>query len=123
MFKIEKLLKICETELPTLNFNVLFDDDGYRISISNNGHTGNYRKERNTFIKVIDNINNLHVIKICDGTEYIIKVLVILDTAYNQGNMTTIVETLTRTLFFEHIYREDYISACEKYNLPQYIEE
>ena len=121
MFKIEKLLKICETELPTLNFNVAIDDDGYRISVSRNENEGNFHKERRTFKKIIENINDLYLIKVCEGHEYILKVFVILETCYNKSNEILVIETPTRTLSFNNIYTIDYQATCQRFGIPECI--
>lgn len=104
MFYIERYLYNRENLYSSLLFRVDIKEDGYRIVIRRNATSNNnrsFREERNNFVDNIRHMDkDLYLIHVCNGNQYILKILVIYGAIYIGGKLILFLPT------------QDYLMSC-----------
>ena len=107
MFKIEYLMKVTEEILPSIAINVHIEEDGYRIIINRiNYEDYSYEehvRDRRKFLSILKEIKDIYIIKICDGRDYVVKVLVIKDIQYNMSLEVLEIQTPSKIVILEYM--------------------
>lgn len=92
MFLIEDLIKVANIVTKRLKFTIRIDNDGYRIVINrytpeNEEDRRKFFEERRIFINMLEREKNIHILRICDGHQYVIKAIVIIKSLYDGENI------------------------------------
>ena len=118
MFKIEYLMHTIEELLPSVRINIHILDDGYRIILERENvidyEYDDYNEEREMFCKLLEQIKDLHILKICNGARYIIKVLVITKVTYVPTDRMLFIKTPVKTVVLDDIYSTDAKNIAKK---------
>lgn len=108
MLMIEDLSKIMAILYPNLRMHIDIHDNGYRIAIDNERENNppQYYRERKELVKMLSKLNDLYIIKICDGTYYVIKLMYIKYVYCNPLQEDAVIKS-TDDIYIPNIYDID----------------
>lgn len=108
MFLIEDLMKIIGIKYTALNIYIDVLESGYKFSITKNSNYDwqQYYEERKELVRILSQFDDLYIIKICDGSRYVIK-LMYIRKAYYFPKMARVIIVSTDFIILKNIYIED----------------
>lgn len=108
MFLIEDLMKIVGIKYTALNIYIDVLQSGYKFSITKNSNYDwqQYYEERKELVRILSQFDDLYIIKICDGSRYVIK-LMYIRKAYYFPKMARVIIVSTDFIILKNIYIED----------------